>query len=121
MPTSTISDFQDMIWRGLPDKKRTAGREVVFDTVLVCVQEWPAELLVHPPEVRSACLIETLISTKRILEFVYGQKQFARIWRTSLANLLPQIVELIFTWWKSNKSNRGKLLIWRRRWTVGRD
>lgn len=118
-PLKTLPMMQEYIWECLPMRKYMAGREAVFDTVMVLVQEWPDDMLAHTKSGDTGEVIakgELEKSVRRHLTLTYGEKKFGTLWIVALQILLPIIIDLLLDWWRRRKDHRGWLRMWRRRW-----
>lgn len=115
----TLPLMQEYVWDRLPMRKYMAGREPVFDAVVVVIQEWPDEILVHTKSGDTGEVVaikELTKSVKRHLTLTYGEKKFGSVWIIALQILLPLIIDLILKWWRRRKEHQGWLRLWRRKW-----
>lgn len=122
LPTTTLLQFQDYIWAGLPFQRSMAGREVVRDVVSAAVQEWPDELLssAKAGSDEETALIQKLTEdVRRHLQLVYGDEKFGSLWIIALQLLLPIIINQMLMWWRRRKEHKGRVRIWRRKWING--
>lgn len=120
--TTTLPQFQEYIWDQLPYQRGLLGREALCDVVAIAVQEWPDDELSDTKsgdtgEIKAQGQLTANI--RRHLILTYGQEKFDAMWVIALQILLPIIIDQMLKWWRRRKENRGRIRIWRRKWTDG--
>lgn len=121
-PSSTLQQFQEKLWNELPHQRSMLGREVVYDTIAVAIQEWPDERLAQADKEQEQLTIRELrASIRRHLRLMYGDEKFETMWVIALQIILPILVDQILQWWRRRKDNRSRLRMWRRKWVNGEE
>lgn len=123
-PPANLQNFQETLWNELPHQRSMLGREVVYDTIAVAIQEWPDTKLSQQDsgsEGEKLTLRGLKASVKRHLRLMYGDERFDSMWIIALQIILPILVDQILDWWRRRKDNRSRLRMWRRKWVNGED
>lgn len=121
-PSANLHAFQEQLWNELPHQRSMLGREVVYDSVAVAIQEWPDARLSQydaGSDGEKATLRSLKSSVKRHLRLMYGEERFDSMWVIALQLILPILVDQILKWWRRRKDNRSRLRMWRRKWVNG--
>jgi hypothetical protein len=117
--TATIPQFQKYCWGLLPIRKQVLGQEVVFDCIVAGIQFWPVEELSQAEtgskeEADAIKFLEKDIN--RLLVLLWGDDRYRSFQILGLEQLLPELLTLMLHWWRRRKDNRGRIIIWRRKW-----
>lgn len=123
-PPMTLQQFQEKLWDELPHQRSMLGREAVYDTIAIAIQEWPDDLLA---QVESGAdgerqALQSLLKTvRRHLRLMYGDDRFEAMWVIALQIVLPILIDQLLKWWRRRKDNRSRLRMWRRKWVNGEE
>lgn len=123
-PSMTLQQFQENVWNELPHQRSMLGREVVYDTIAVAIQEWPDDKLSQAEansEGERVTIRALKDSVRRHLRLMYGEDKFESMWIIALQIILPILVDQILKWWRRRKDNRSRLRMWRRKWVNGEE
>jgi len=120
--SATLQQFSQYCWAMLPIRKEVVGQEIVNDCVILIVQFWPGECLSQydpgsPEEV--LCLENMKRSVLRVCHFAWGDERFEGYKRLGLPVIVSALIEITRIWWRKRKTNRAKIVVWRRRWVSG--
>ena len=117
--TATVPLFCKYIWQQMPVRREAVDQESIFDCVLVAIQHWPVEKLsqAEPMTIEEAdCLADVAMDVHRVLSCVYGEERWEGYRIIGIDVLLPELLAVMCHWWRRRKDNRGKIILWRRKW-----
>jgi hypothetical protein len=119
--SATFKKFSAFVWQRMPVRKIVLGKEAVADIVMIAVQMWPVERLSqaeHASEEEADALRVLCEDIMRIMQFVWGEERYRAFTLLGIETCIPHVIDIIAEWWRGQKTRRGKLNNWRRKWVV---